>query len=374
VLGNEKTRRLALLKEADIYLINRENVEWLVSHLGASWSFDMVVVDELSSFKSAKARRFRSLRLVKPYIKRFVGLTGTPAPNGLLDLWSQIYLLDSGERLGKTITMYRDKYFTEGRRNGHIIFEWKPKPEAEKRIYEKLSDICISMKAVDWINVPKRIDNVISVELSDADREAYKLLERERLLPFLDADVTADNAASLSNKLLQLANGAIYDENKDVQFVHDAKLTALEDVVESANGKPILVFYNYKHDLSRIRGHFKALCPSTLDTPDDIRKWNSGNTQMLLAHPASAGHGLNLQAGGHIIVWFGLTWSLELYEQANARLHRQGQQESVIVHHLVAKDTIDEDVMEALKNKSINQNALMNAVKAKIYNIKTNKV
>jgi SNF2 family DNA or RNA helicase len=364
VLGKESKRIDALTATADIYVINRENVEWLVNHYGRKWPFDMVVIDELSSFKSPKARRFRALKKVRPFIKRLVGLTGTPAPNTLLDLWPQIYLLDQGERLGKTITGYRDRYFQPGQRDGNIVYSWKLKPEAEQAIHGKISDICISMTAKDWLDLPKRIDNVVKVPLSHKAKENYKQLERDLLLPLTDADVVANTAAVLSNKLLQMANGAVYDENKGVQEIHEAKLEALEDIMEAANGKPVLVFYTYQHDLARIQAKFKKA--KKLEGSEDIESWNKGEIEMLLAHPASAGHGLNLQAGGHIIVWFGLTWSLELYQQANARLDRQGQKNRVIVHHLVAEGTMDEKVMSALKHKAVGQDALLDAVKARI--------
>jgi SNF2 family DNA or RNA helicase len=361
VLGSEKHRVQALNTAADIYVINRENVEWLVNYYQRKWPFDMVVIDELSSFKSSKARRFRALRKVRSFIKRIVGLTGTPAPNGLIDLWSQVYLLDKGERLGKTLTGYRTRYFLPGKRNGHIVFEWIP--ISEEKIHEKIADICISMKAADWLEMPERIDRVVPVQMSEAAKKRYKQLERDLLLPFADGDVVADTAAVLANKLIQMANGAVYDEAGTVKEIHSAKLDALEDVIEAANGKPVLVFYNYKHDLDRIRQRFDV---RTLDSITDIYDWNAGQIPILLAHPASAGHGLNLQAGGNIIIWFGLPWSLELYEQANARLHRQGQQEKVIVHHLVTEGTMDEDVMKALEEKAIGQNALVEAVKARI--------
>lgn len=369
ILGPEKVRIKALEDQAELYVINRENVEWLVNYYGKKWPFDMVVIDELSSFKSAKARRFRALRKVRPLIKRLVGLTGTPAPNSLIDLWPQIYLLDQGERLGKTITSYRDKYFSPDKRdpNRHIVYSWKLKTEAENSIHEKISDICISMKAKDWLQLPERIDNVVKVTLPQKAKEKYKQLEKDLLLPFKDGDVVADTAAVLSNKLLQLANGAVYDENKEIQEIHDEKLQALADLLEAANGKPVLVFYTYKHDLARIKNQFKDA--RTLDTSEDIKEWNEGKISMLLAHPASAGHGLNLQAGGHIIVWFGLTWSLELYQQANARLDRQGQKNNVIIHHLVTEGTVDEDVMRALEGKALGQDALLAAVKARLERI-----
>jgi SNF2 family DNA or RNA helicase len=324
----------------------------------------MVVIDELSSFKSPKAARFKALRKVRPLVKRIVGLTGTPSPNGLIDLWSQIYLLDQGERLGKTLTGYRDRYFLPDKRNQHIIFSYKPKAEAEEKIYEKIEDICISMRAKDYLNLPKRVNNIVPVYLDEVTREKYRKLEKDLLLPLISTDIVANNAAALTNKLLQFANGAIYDENGEVSIIHDAKLKALDDLIEAANGKPVLIFYSFKHDKERIKERYKSV--RTLDTAEDIKKWNNGEIEILLVHPASAGHGLNLQAGGHIIIWFGISYSLELYMQANARLDRQGQKETVIIHHLVAKDTIDEDVMKALENKEVGQEALLKAVKARI--------
>ncbi|MBX6395631.1 MAG: DEAD/DEAH box helicase [Alicyclobacillaceae bacterium] len=298
-------------------------------------------------------------------MRRVLGLTGTPTPNGLIDLWAQIYLLDMGERLGKTATGFRDRYFEPDRRGpAGVIYSWRPKPGAEKAIYERLSDICVSMRAEDWLELPERIDRVVPVRLPPVAMEQYRRLERDLLLEFADADVVASSAAALSNKLLQLANGAVYDELQSVKEIHDAKLDALEDVIETANGKPVLVFYTYRHDLARLKRRFPEA--RALDSAADIEDWNAGRIPVLLVHPASAGHGLNLQAGGHIIVWFGLTWSLELYEQANARLYRQGQTERVIVHHLVAEGTIDEDVMRALGGKAAKQEALLAAVKARI--------
>ncbi|MFA5385648.1 MAG: DEAD/DEAH box helicase [Eubacteriales bacterium] len=366
VLGSEKERLAALNSRADIYIINRENTEWLVEHYGKNWPFDMVIVDELSSFKSPRARRFRALRKVRPLISRIVGLTGTPAPNGLIDLWAQIYLLDLGERLGKTVTGYRERYFDPDKRNRTTVFTWAPKPGADEAIHKKISDICVSMNAGDWLEMPERIDNVIRVKLPLKIQEQYGRLERDLLLPFAGGDVVANTAAVLANKLLQMANGAVYDENKGVREFHRAKLEALDEIIEAAGGKPVLVFYAYRHDLDRLKTHLKRHNPGELLTAADIYDWNTGTVPVMLAHPASAGHGLNLQAGGHIIVWFGLTWSLELYQQANARLYRQGQQESVIVHHLVAEGTVDENVMAVLTGKATGQNALLEAVKARI--------
>lgn len=367
VLGTEKKRLEALATKADIHVINRENVEWLVEHYGKNWPFDMVVIDELSSFKSSKALRFKALRKVRPLIKRIVGLTATPAPNGLMGLWSQMYLLDRGERLGKTLGGYRDRYFVPDKRDQHVVFSYKLKPESENAIYEKIADICVSMKAKDYLDMPARIDNYVQVYLSPKEKALYKQLERDMLLPFAEGDIDAVNAVALSNKLLQMANGAVYDEHGEVRQIHSRKLDALEDLWEGANGKPILVFYAYKHDLSKLYQFFKAkkITPRELKTSQDISDWNDGKFEVVLAHPASTGHGLNLQAGGSTIIWFGLTWSLELYLQANGRLYRQGQNETVIVHHIVTSGTIDELVVEALSRKEIGQMALIDAVKAR---------
>ncbi len=364
IMGDRRKREQALKEKADLYIINRENVEWLVSALGNDWPFDTVVIDELSSFKSPSAKRFKALRRVRPLMKRVIGLTGTPTPNGLMDLWSQIYLLDQGERLGKTISAYRDRYFTAGARNGYVVYDWKQKKESEEAVFSKISDICVSMKAEDWLDMPERIDNIVPVTLDSTTRAKYRQLERDLLLPMIDADIVAGTAAVLSNKLLQMANGAVYDERKCVREIHEAKLDALEDILEAANGHPVLLFYTYKHDLTRIRARFPQT--KVLESSKDIDDWNSGKIQLLAVHPASAGHGLNLQAGGNIIVWFGLTWSLELYQQANARLYRQGQQHSVIIHHLVAEGTMDEDVMRAIEDKAAGQDALLEAVKARV--------
>ena len=366
VLGSEKQRIAALYKKADIYIINRENVNWLVDRFDSDWPFDMVVIDELSSFKSSKAQRFKSLKKVRPFIKRMVGLTGTPAPNGLIDLWPQIYLLDGGERLGKTVTGYREKYFLPDKRNQMIVYTWKLKEDAEDAIYEKLSDICVSMKAKDYLELPERLDNVISVELPKKAKEQYDRLEKELILSIEEADILAGSAAVLANKLLQMANGAVYNEDGEVKPIHDEKLKALDELIETASGKPVLVFYGYKHDKDRLLKHLKKLNPRILQTDQDIKDWNHGKVQVLLAHPASAGHGLNLQTGGNIIIWFGLTWSLELYQQANARLWRQGQKQTVVIHHIIAKDTIDERVMKALEDKDVSQAALIEAVKARM--------
>ena len=366
VLGNPKQRLQAMNKPADIYVTNRENTEWLVREYFDKWPFDMVVIDELSSFKSSKANRFRALRKVRPYFKRIVGLTGTPAPNSLIDLWPQLYLLDGGKRLGKTITSYREQYFKPGERNQYVVYKWNLKDGADKAIHDKISDICISMSAKDYLDLPERINREVVVKLPEVAEKLYKQMEKELIFELEGNDIVADTAAVLTNKLLQMANGAVYDENKNVQEIHNAKLEALGDIIEAANGKPVLVFYNYKHDCIRIKEYLKGYKPKELKDSEDIKLWNQGKIPVLLVHPASAGHGLNLQAGGNIIVWFGLTWSLELYQQANARLDRQGQTEHVIVHHLIAKGTVDEDVMRALSNKEINQAMLLEAVKARI--------
>ncbi|WP_346914189.1 DEAD/DEAH box helicase [Clostridium sp.] len=361
VLGNEKKRREALVRKADIYIINRENVEWLCENY--KFDFDMVVIDELSSFKSPTSKRFKALRKIRPQVKRIVGLAGTPAPNSLMDLWSEINLLDMGERLGRFIGSYRNQYFVPDKRNQQVIFSYKSREGAEEQIYNKISDICISMKACDYLKMPRRIDNVVEVKMSEKEKALYKKLENEMLLPFSDGDIDAVNAASLSNKLLQMANGAVYDEFKVVKNIHSRKLDALEDLIEGANGKPVLIFYAYKHDKERIKERFEV---TEISNSDDITKWNNEEIKVAIAHPASTGHGLNLQAGGSTVIWFGLTWSLELYQQANARLWRQGQKETVVIHHIVSKGTIDEEVMNALQKKQMGQDALINAVKARV--------
>lgn len=364
VLGSEKERIAALAAPADIHVINRENVSWLVGHYRQKWPFDMVVIDELSSFKSSRARRFRDLRKVRPLIRRMVGLTGTPTSRGLEDLWAQVYLLDRGARLGTTIGRYREKYFTPGGRSGHIVYEWVPRDFSRDAIFAAIGDICFSMRASDWLDLPPRVDNIVDVELSASEMATYRRMERDMLLPFAEADVSASTAGVLSGKLSQLANGAVYDEDGGVREVHAAKLDALEGIVEEANGKPVLVFYWYRHDLGRIMARLPEA--RVLATDDDIADWNAGKVPVMLLHPASGGHGLNLQAGGSTAVWFGLTWSLELYQQANARLHRQGQAERVVVHHLVSRGTVDVDCMRALKGRTAMQESLLEAVKARV--------
>lgn len=361
VLGSEKNRRAALQRRAKIYIINRENVAWLVDNY--LWDFDALVIDELSSFKSSKAQRFRALKRVRPRISRVIGLTGTPQPNGLLDLWPQMYLLDMGQRLGRFVGGYRERFFLPDKRNREVIYSYKPKEGAEEKIYELISDICISMKATDFLNMPELVASRVEVQMNAKERKLYEEFERDMVLHLKDGDLDAVNAAALSGKLVQMANGAVYGENRKVHHIHDRKLDALEDIIEAANGKPLLVAYWYKHDLERIRQRFEV---RTIDTPKDIADWNEGKIPVALIHPASAGHGLNLQDGGSTIVWFGLTWSLELYQQLNARLWRQGQKHTVVIQHIVVAGTHDEDIMNALEKKDMSQTALIAAVKARI--------
>ena len=375
VLGTAKQRIKALEAKADIYVINRENVVWLVEYLGIRWDFDMVVIDELSSFKSSTAKRWKALRKVIKRAKYVVGLTGTPAPNGYIDLWPQIYLIDGGERLGKTLTEFRRRYFHPGRGRGHVVYEWIINPGAKEAIDEALSDICLSMSKEDWISLPDAIPNPVEVKMDSKAEKLYREFEREKVLPLLNGSIIDDidsaetfvagtTAATASQKLLQMANGAVYDDDGSVLHIHDAKLDALEEIAESNPGQPLLVFYSYKHDLDRIKKRFAdAVILNEGDTSKIITAWNKGQIPMLLCHPASTGHGLNLQEGGHIIVWFGLTWSLELYQQANARLHRQGQEQSVIIHHIITVGTIDERVMTALSEKDSTQRSLLDALK-----------
>lgn len=366
VLGSQKSRLAALDTDADVYVVNRENVVWLTELYKTGWPFDMVVIDELSSFKSASAKRFKALRKIRPLVRRIIGLTGTPTPNGLLDLWPQLYLIDRGERLGKTITGYRNRYFVPAKTNGHIVYSYELKDGSDVAIRKKISDICISMRAEDYINMPELTVNDIRVRLSPEELLKYRTLEKEHLLPVTGADITALNAASVCGKLLQIANGGVYNDEKGVVEIHERKLDALEDILDASQGQPVLVFYNFRHDYIRLQKRFEKLNPRTLKEPDDIRDWNSGKVPLLLAQPASMGHGLNLQAGGHIIVWYGLTWSLELYQQANARLYRQGQKSGVIIHRLIAEKTIDEQVIRALEHKDTTQEGLMQALRARI--------
>lgn len=361
VIGSVKERTQALKEKADIYFINRENIDWLVNKSNIPFDFDMVVIDELSSFKSHTAKRFKALIQVRPYIKRIVGLTGTPSSNGLMDLWAPFRILDKGERLGRFISHYRQTYFNLDKRNGMIIYSYKLKPGGEEAIYDKISDITVSMKAEDYLEMPELIMNKVPVELSAKEQAIYDQLKKDMLVTLGDKEIDAVNAAVLSGKLLQMASGNVYGEEQQSIHLHDRKLDALEDLIEGANGKPLLVVYWFKHDLERIKERFEV---RELKSRQDFRDWNQGEIPVAVIHPASAGHGLNLQSGGSTIVWFTLTWSLELYEQTNARLYRQGQSESVVVHHIVTKNTLDEYVLKALENKSQSQNALINAVKA----------
>ena len=368
-VGTETERKAALQAKADIYIINRENVGWLIEDSGIPFDFDTLVVDELSSFKNHQTKRFRSLMKVRPKVVRIIGLTGTPSSNGLMDLWAEYRLLDMGQRLGRFIGQYRSTYFTPDKRNGQVIFSYKPLPFAEKEIYAKIADITISMKSTDHLIMPDLVTAEYPVKLSDKERERYDELRQDLVLKLAGGDVTAANAAALSGKLCQMANGAVYGDDGSVHYIHDRKLDALEDLIEAANGKPVLVAYWFKHDLERISARLKDRhIPFTnLDTSESIASWNEGKWPVALIHPASAGHGLNLQSGGSTIIWFGLTWSLELYQQANARLWRQGQKaETVVLHHIIAKDTIDERVMKALSAKDKTQTALIDAVKAQL--------
>lgn len=362
VMGNREQREKALNCPAFLYVINRENVCWLVEN--HRWDFDTVVIDELSSFKSNRTERFKAMKKVRPLVHRVIGLTGTPAPNSLLDLWPEMYLLDMGQRLGRFITGYRERFFTPDKRNREIVYSYKPREGAEDAIYSLISDICISMRAVDYLDMPERIDNRIEVEMSAKEKKIYDDFCRDMVVQIGDEELDAVNAGVLSGKLLQMANGAVYGDDRRVLPIHSRKLNALEDLVEAANGKPLLVAYWYKHDLARIRERFpEARC---IDTSRDISDWNAGKVPLALIHPASAGHGLNLQEGGCTIVWYGLTWSLELYQQLNARLWRQGQKHTVVIHHIITKGTHDEDVMKALENKDMRQSNLIAAVRARI--------
>lgn len=376
-VGTEKQRLKALKAKADIYTINRENVPWLVGLYLKKWPFDTVVLDEMSSFKNHQSSRFKALKTIRPQIKRVIGLTGTPASNSLLDLWSQLYLLDQGDRLFKNIGQYRKKYFNEGQKNDHVVYDWSLKKGDsllgkeiyQREIYEKIGDICISLKAEDWLDLPKVLEREIVVEMPKSVKANYERFERDAVLEFQGEEITAASAVALSNKLLQFANGAIYKDLDKREFteIHDLKLKALEEILEAANGNPVLCFYKYKHDVERIQKVLKKYGPHKLGKGSgDIDRWNNGEISFLLAHPASAGHGLNMQDGGHLIVWFGLPWSLELFQQGNARLNRQGQKQSVIIQKIKVLGTMDEDVIDALERKDDSQERLMQAVKAKI--------
>ena len=365
-VGTELERKAALMQDASVYIINRENVQWLVEQSGLPFDYDMVVIDELSSFKSYQAKRFRALLKVRPGIRRIVGLTGTPSSNGLMDLWAEYRLLDLGKRLGRFITHYRNRYFAPDKRNGTIVYSYKPLPGAEEQIYDAISDITISMKAPDHLKMPGLVINEVRAKLSDDEWETYSTLKNELVVSLGGEEIDAVNAASLANKLSQMANGAVYADNKKVISLHDRKLEVLEDLIEASNGKPVLVAYWFKHDLDRIteRLHKLHIPFARADKSDSIERWNRGELPVMLIHPASAGHGLNLQSGGCTLIWYGLTWSLELYQQTNARLWRQGQQNTVVIHHIIAEGTIDERIMQALRLKDKTQTALMDAVKA----------
>ena len=364
-VGTEAERREALRRKADIYIINRENIPWLVEKSGIPFDFDMLVIDELSSFKSWRSKRFSALMKVRPLVKRIVGLTGTPSSNGLMDLFAEFKVVDMGERLGRFIGQYRNEYFLPDKRNGMMIYSYKPREDAEERIYSKISDITISMKADGYLKMPELVSTEVAVSLSEKERKLYDKLKKELVLELSDSEVTAANAAALTGKLVQMANGAVYSDDASVMEIHQRKLDALEDIVEAANGNPVLVAYWYKHDLERIRKRFPDA--ESISTEDSIRRWNRGEILVGLIHPAAAGHGLNLQAGGNHLVWFGLTWSLELYQQTNARLYRQGQQAgTVVLQHIVTKGTIDGEILKALERKDTSQEALIEAVKAEV--------
>ena len=361
VLGDAQERLAALERPADVYVINRENVPWLCETL-FDWPFDMVVIDELSSFKSVQAKRFKALRKVRGHIRRIVGLTGTPAPNGLIDLWPQIYLLDRGERLGKTVGAYRARYFTPDRANGHIVYSYRLLPGADEAIQARIADVCMSLRKEDYLSLPGQLYETVEITPPPALLKQYRQFERDRIMEAMDGDgeIVALNAAALTGKLLQFANGAIYDDNGNSHLIHNLKLDALEDLIEAANGEPVLVFYAFKHDRDRI---MRRVSCRELVTSEDIDAWNRKEIPVALAHPASVGHGLNLQEGGHIIIWFGLTWSLELYQQANERLNRPGQTHVCRIYHLVLKGTHDERVLAALERKDTSQRALIDALR-----------
>lgn len=365
VLGTRQQRLKALKRKVDIYLINRENVSWLVEEVGRDWPFDMVVIDELSSFKNPQAQRFKALRRVMPLVDRFIGLTGTPAPKGLPDLWPQVYLMDQGKRLGRTLSAFRSRYLIPGRKNGYVVYEWLLQEGAKRRIYEAIGDICMSLKAEDWLKLPDCQYLTQEVILSKQAMQQYHRFKREKILEICeDGVITAANAGVVTNKLLQFTAGAVYDEIHEVRQIHMAKLEALEDLLEAANGQPVMVFYYFRHDYERITNHFPDVNIRTIEDQRDVADWNDGKIDMLLVHPASVGHGLNLQHGGSIIIWYTLpNWNLELYLQANARLHRQGQTETVRIYHLVAKGTVDEDMMKSLEQKDVSQKALIEALK-----------
>lgn len=368
VLGSQQKRLRALATPADIYVINRDNVAWLVDYFKNAWPFDMVVLDESSSFKNSQSKRFKALKLVRSRINRLVELTGTPASNGLIDLWAQIYLLDGGARLGRTLGQYRERFFDPDKRSRTQIFSYTPKDGSMEYIQQSIGDICVSMKAEDYLNLPDRMFDDVPVVLDDKARKAYRQLERDLLLELDEGQITAASAGVLTGKLLQLCNGAVYDSEKRPLAIHNCKVEAFLEVLEQLNGQHCLVFYNFQHDRDRLLAALEplGLRVRVYQNAADEDAWNAGEVDVLLAHPASCAYGLNLQNGGHHIVWFGLTWSLEQYEQANKRLHRQGQRHPVIVHHLVVQGGMDEDVIESLRAKGDTQEALMDALKARI--------
>ena len=363
VMGSAKERTAALLKPAEVYIINRENVKWLIEESNMPMDFDMIVIDELSSFKSYQAKRFRALMKLRPSVKRIVGLTGTPSANGLMDLWAEFRLLDMGKRLGRFISHYRDAYFLPDKRNQQMVFSYKLREGAEDAIYRRIEDITVSMRAREYLKMPALVSNIVPVALDARERKLYDDMKRDMVIAVENEEVDAVSAAALSNKLLQMANGAVYTEEGKVVRLHNRKLDALEDLAESANGKSVLIAYWYKHDLERIQSRLSV---REIRSSEDIEAWNAGKILLGVIHPASAGHGLNLQFGGSTLVWFGLTWSLELYQQTNARLYRQGQKDTVIIHHLVAAGTMDEKVMQALERKDKTQATLIDAVKAEV--------
>ena len=374
IVGDLRVRESAVSKSALIYIINRENVKWLVEYYernGIRWDFDCVVIDELSSFKNYHSQRFKWLRKMRPFVKRWIGLTGTPSSNGLMDLWAEIGILDGGQRLGRFIGRYRDAYFKPSSMNPNtgVVYSYAPREGAEQQIYDRISDITISMKALDYLEMPECVYVNHEVQMSDQEKKLYDQLKSDLIIPLEDGDIDAANAAALSNKLLQLSNGAVYDENGIVRVVHKRKLEMLEDMIEAANGQPVLIAYWFKHDHQRIMEHLTACgySPRDIRESEDIKDWNTGKMAVALIHPASAGHGLNIQEGGHILIWFGLTWSLELYQQTNARLWRQGQRDTVTIHHIVCENTVDEDVLNALSSKNVTQEKLIAAVKAQLY-------
>ena len=374
IVGDLRVRESAASKSALIYIINRENIKWLVEYYernGIRWDFDCVVIDELSSFKNYHSQRFKWLWKMRPFVKRWIGLTGTPSSNGLMDLWAEIGILDGGQRLGRFIGRYRDAYFKPSSMNPStgVVYSYAPREGAEQQIYDRISDITISMKALDYLEMPECVYVNHEVQMSDQEKKLYDQLKNDLIIPLEDGDIDAANAAALSNKLLQLSNGAVYDENGIVRVVHKRKLEMLEDMIEAANGQPVLIAYWFKHDHQRIMEHLTACgySPRDIRKSEDIKDWNTGKMAVALIHPASAGHGLNIQEGGHILIWFGLTWSLELYQQTNARLWRQGQRDTVTIHHIVCENTVDEDVLNALSSKNVTQEKLIAAVKAQLY-------